>query len=192
MAQDQTLFLTQVAFVVVIAIPSVITIGVLVYIAWRFIPIMIRQMQHLIDNNSKLTEIAKQNADQIKATEDVLASIKPELVRQTNAIEAQTIEIKTQSIDFRSYQTLISDGLSNHSAQIESNTARVSSLELAMAALPAQILEAIRDELACTKILAEFQALRNEVTRAVFQQTKVTGTFPVVPNTTSFEPPSKP
>ena len=180
-ASDQTLFLTQVVFVVIIAIPSIVTIAVLVFVAVRFIPIMIRQMQQLVDNNAQLTKIAAQNADQNKATEITLSTITPELVRQTAAIETGNALIMTQGIDFRSYQTLVSDNLSNHSAQIETNTASISELQSALADLPSQIVKAIKDEITCETILNEFRNLRNEVSRAVFAQHRSTGTFPTVP-----------
>ncbi len=185
MTADQTLFLTQIAFVMIIAVPSVVTIGVLVFVAWRFIPIMIRQMQQLIDNNKQLTKIAEQNADQIKTTETTLASITPELVKQTTAIEQGNALIMSQGIDFRSYQTLVSDNLSNHSTQIEANTASISELQMALADLPSQIIKAIKDEMTCETILNEFRNLRNEVSRAVFAQRRSTGTFPLVPSTQS-------
>jgi len=190
MTIDQTLFLTQIAFIVIIAIPSIVTIAVMVGVAWRFLPVMVKQMQQLVDNNAQLTKIAKQNADQNSDTQQVLAGIQPELVKQTKAIEAGNTLISTQGIDFRSYQTLISDGMSNHTTQIEANTAKleayaasISLLQTTLAALPAQIVQAIQDEFTCETILNEFKNLRTEVSRAMFQQQRSTGSFPVVPPT---------
>lgn len=188
MGQDQSTLIAQIAFVVIIIIPALITVGLLVVVAWRFIPMMVKQMQQLIDNNAQLTKIAKQNADQFQTTQTTLASITPELVKQTKAIEAGNSLILTQGIDFRSYQTLVSDNLSHHTSQIDANTEKVnmaiasmSQLEITLANLPAQIVLAIQGELDCEKVLNEFRNLRTEVTRVMFQQQRSTGTFPAVP-----------
>lgn len=190
MTPEQVLQITQIAFVIILFIPSLITIAVLIVAAWKFLPVMVRQVQQLIDNNAQLAKIAKQNADQIATTEKTLANITPELVKQTQAIEAGNALILTQGIDFRSYQTLVSDSMSHTTTQVELNTLEIKTqnlkliaLEVALVALPSQIVEAIQDKFTCEAILGEFQTLRNEVTRAMFQQQRATGTFPVVPST---------
>jgi len=172
MTADQILQITQIAFVIILFIPSLITIGVLIVVAWKFLPVMVKQVQQLIDNNAQLTKIAKQNADQFSTTEKTLAGITPELERQTKAIEAGNSLILTQGIDFRSYQTLVSDNMSNHSAQIEA-------LKTAFDALPQRVLAAIDDSPKCQSILKEIQALRYEVGQVLNQQQakRATGTM---------------
>jgi predicted PurR-regulated permease PerM len=176
MTAEQILQITQIAFVIILFIPSLITIAVLIIVAYKFLPVMVRQVQQLIDNNSQLTKIAKQNADQIATTEQTMSGIKPELEKQTQAIEKGNSLILTQGIDFRSYQTLVSDNMSNHSSQIEA-------LKKAFDSLPQQVVAAIDDTLKCQGILKEIQALRYEVGLVLNQQQskKATGTFPIAP-----------
>lgn len=194
MGQSMTLdatTLTGVSFFIIILVPSFIAIGVISYLAIRFVPTMVKQMQQLTDNNAQLTKIAQQNATQFASTQSTLAAITPELVKQTHAIEDGNALIVTQGIDFRSYQTLVSDNLSHYGTQIDANTAKVDAalanvaqLQLTLAQLPAQIVLAVQNELDCESVLNEFRALRAEVTRAMFQQQRATGTFPSVPATT--------
>jgi len=190
---------TQITFVAIILIPAFVFLGAVVFVLWKILPVFIRQTQQLIDNNTELRKIAQQNADQIKTAEtalqentEALQKIQPELVRQTNAIENTNFEIKSQSLDFRNYQTLVSDGLSNHTSQIEANTKSIAELQTTFSTLPDQIVKAVRDELACQTILQEFQALRSEVTRIIRaqQDVRITGTLPVT-NPTTVPPTNK-
>lgn len=170
--------ITQIVFIALLLVPSLITLGGVIYAAVIVMPALLKQGQQLIDNNTNLTK-ATEN------TEKSLAGITPELVKQTNSIDKVVVEIRSQSLDFRNYQTLVSDGLTNHDAKIDANTLRLTKLELAFADLPKQIIAEIKDEFTCETILKEFQSLRAEVTRAIFQQQKTsTGTFPAVPKTT--------
>ncbi len=169
--------------VVIVAILALIIVGSVIFVIWKFVPIILKQVQQLIDNNSKLTNIAAQNADQAKLSELALEKNTSELVRQTNAIENTNIEIKSQSLDFRNYQTLVSDGLNNHTNQIEANTAIIAKFEATMVALPEQIRVMIDDRMKCEGLEQLIRALRTEVVQALSQQTltKRTGTQPVVP-----------
>lgn len=167
--------ITQILFWCLVGIPSVIVLGGVVYIAARVMPVILRQMQQLVDNNTQFAKIAKDNADG-------LGNVTSEIQRQTTAIETQTNEIKTQGFDFKSYQTLLSDGMHDHSQQIEANTTAISILRTGLENMPQLIILAIKDEMKCGELLVEFGLLRNEVTRAVFQQqARDTGTFRAVP-----------
>lgn len=182
--------LTGLAFIIIILVPSLAGLGMVAYLGIKFVPTSVKQMQQLTDNNAQLTKIAQQNADQFTSTTATLANITPELEKQTKAIERGNELILTQGIDFRAYQTLVSDNLSHHTTQIEANTGKVEAalqsvvrLETTLAALPTLIVEAIQNELECQTVLNEFRSLKMEVTRAMFNQQKATGTFPAVPST---------
>ncbi len=170
--------ITQIIFLALLFIPSLIVLGGVVYASAVVMPALLKQGQQLIDNNSQLTKVTGE-------TEKALAGITPELIKQTNSIDKVVVEIRSQTLDFRNYQTLVSDNMSNHDAKIDANTLRLTKLELAFADLPKQIIAEIKDEFTCETILKEFQSLRAEVTRALFQQQKTaTGTFPSVPKPT--------
>jgi hypothetical protein len=173
MSPDQSTLIAQIVFITVIVIPSITVTGVGVIIAIKVLPVMLRQAQQLIDNNTKLTRIAEQN-------ETALNANTAELVRQTIAIEKQTETVQTQSADFKSYQSLVNDGLTNYGIQIEANTAAIATLHMMLNNLPALIVSAIQDKLTCDKVLVEVQSLRTEVSKAVQQQVRSTGTTPAV------------
>lgn len=176
---------TILVFLAIILIPSLIALGGVIYVSTQLVPVFKRQSQQLIDNNTELTKLTRQNTDVAKQNADGLNSIKTELVKQTGAIENQTTQITTQGIDFRAYQTLVSDELDNYRNQIETNTSAIKDLYNLMEQMPQKIILGIQDKLTCNTVLAEFQVLRGEITRAMFQQqTRSTGTFPVaVPST---------
>lgn len=167
--------ITQLLFLALLVVPSLVVLGGVVYISATVMPIIIKQAQQLIDNNTQLAKIAKQSADGI-------GGMNIELHRQTAAIEQQTLEIKTQGFESKSYQSLLVDGMHNHDARIEANTTSIAALRLTLEQFsqnfPRLVVEAIKDELQCNTLLSEFQALRSEVSRAVFQQqARSTGTM---------------
>ena len=178
--------------VAVMAILCIILVIGIVVVIFKFAPIVLKQIQQLIDNNTQLTKIAEQNSNQVTLTEQAIQKNTSEMAKQTSAIEAQTTEIKTQSLDFRSYQILVSDGLANHSSQVESNTARVDAntamlerFEKTLNELPEQLRVLIDDKLKCSGIETSIQALRDEVVQLVAQQTKrATNTNAAVSNET--------
>lgn len=92
--------------------------------------------------------------------------------QQTASIEAQTSVVSAQSLDFRNYQTLVSDGLSNHSTQVENNTAVVAALKVSIDALNIQIREVLQDTLACASIELSINRLRDEVSDFLDKQSK--------------------
>ena len=199
MTPEQVLQLAQIAFVAILFVPSIVVIAIMIIVAWRVVPIVVRQSQQLIDNNAKLTKIVEQNEIKVAAIDkslDDLTGILPELTKQTTALGVQTNEIRTQTLDFRSYQTLVSDNMSHHTAQLENNTAKteantaevqantaiIMALKAAMDVLPGTLIAAVQDELSCAALLREFQAFRFEVTQILSKQFRVeTGTFPKVP-----------
>lgn len=155
--------INRILFVSMLIGPSLIILGAVVYLASRVMPVLLRQMQQLVDNNTQFAKIARDNAAG-------LGGVKL-------AIELQTNEIKAQGFDFKSYQTLVRDGMEDHSHQIEANTEKIeahtiaiSVLKTSLETMPALIVAAIKDEIKCGTLLSEFQSLRSEVTRAVFQQ----------------------
>lgn len=175
-----------------VAIAMILSLVIIVFsvlVIWKFGPIAFRQMQQLIDNNTKQTEISQQNANQIQTFGSALSNITPELVKQTTAIESQTSEIKIQRLDIRNYTTLMNDTVKNHSAQIEANTARLENYSMTLArfeatinALPDQIRAMINDQIKCTDIENAIRALRMEVIQIASQQNKrITATLPLVP-----------
>lgn len=178
--------ITQILFWFLVGIPSLIVLGGVVYLGIRVMPVLVRQMQQLVDNNTQFAKIAKDNADG-------LGSMTSELKRQTAAIELQTSEIKTQGFDFKSYQTLMNDGMDGHSQRIEANTLAISVLRTNLESMPGLIIGAIKDELKVSLLLGEIQSLRDEFNRAVFQQNaRDTGTFRTVTPATPPTPPALP
>lgn len=182
----------QIVFIALLVIPSLIVLGGVFYISIVGMPAVLKLAQQLIDNNKKLTEIAKQNVDQIKVTENSLGSITPELVKQTNAIDTQTIEIKGQRIDLKNYNTLVIDTVANHATHMEANTVMMAKFEAAMIkfdttmnGLPEQIRTMISDQIQCDDVLRSFNSLESYVKQIIFQQQrKSTGQFPAVPSST--------
>lgn len=178
--------LAQLVFIALIFLPCLVILAALVYFSVRVMPVVLRLVQRLSDNNEELTKLTKagaeQNAGQMNRLNSGLDGLTSELVKQTVAINTTNTVLTTQGIDFRNYQTLVSDGLSNHGMQIEANTTKLAALELSLSTLPEKIVEVIRDEAIFAPILVEFQKLRNEVNRAMFQQSaRITGTHPIVP-----------
>jgi len=110
---------TLVVFVALFAFVIVFGVGFLV---WKFVPVILRQIQQQLETNRKLTDIVEQNSEQSKLAMQSVRDNTSEMTRQTTAIEQQTIEIKTQSADLRNYQVLVSDNLSAHTDQLTENT----------------------------------------------------------------------
>lgn len=184
--------ITQIIFLALLFIPSLIVLGGVIYASVVVMPALLKQGQQLIDNNTNLTKVTEN-------TEKSLASITPELVKQTNSIDKVVVEIRSQSLDFRSYQTLVSDGLSNHTTQVEANTikleantAMLQKFETTINALPEQIRLMIDDKLACAGVEQAIRALRSEVIQLMTQQqlAKSTGTHPIVVPTNPTENPA--
>lgn len=180
----------QIVFIFLLMIPSLITLGGVMYLTVKITPVALRTVQKLSDNNEELTKISKQNSEQIGSLKGGLSDLKngiggmtSELVKQTAGIEGLTKQNRTQGIDFRAYQTLVSDGMRNTEEKVEANTAAIKQLYNLLEQMPQQIILGISDKLSCTTVLAEFQVLRGEITRAMFQQSsRKTGSFSTVPS----------
>jgi len=191
MSPEQAAQVAQAAFqaplnnlVAIVAILCICLVGSVIYIAFKFAPIILKQIQQQIDTNQRLTDIADQNTKQVTLNQQSVEKQTVEMSKQTVAIDAQTTEIKAQSLDFRNYQTLVSDNLSTHTTQIEANTASITSLRQAIDDLPKQVIAAVTDKLACEGILKEIQALRYEVSQVLIQQGKrATGSIQAVTST---------
>lgn len=185
MTPDQ---INQYLFIFMLIIPSLVMLGGVIYIAVTVTPIILKTAQQLGDNNAELTKVSKQNSEQIGNLKSSLGGIMPELVKQTGAFEEQTKAIKTQGFDFKSYQSLVSDGLHTQTQQLEANiakteanTAAINALRTTFENFPQQIIEAISDKALCAPLLSEFAALRADVSRAMFQQqARATGTIPAI------------
>lgn len=174
------------SLIAIIAIASLfvsfVVVGCVIFLAYKFGSPVVSQYQQQLDTNKRLTDIAEQNTKQVAIQQVAMEVQTAEMKKQTLAIDAQTVEIKTQSMDFRNYQTLVSDNMSAHDLKIEANTANILSLVALFDTLPQKIIEAIIDEMSCKAVLKEFQALRYEVTNVLSQmqakRVKDTGTFP--------------
>lgn len=189
--------ITQLIFLALLVIPSLITLGGVLYASLVVVPALLKQGQQLIDNNTQLTKVTE-------TTEKALVSITPELVNQTNAINAQTnkievtnTEIQGQRIDLKNYNALVIDTVANHATHLETNTAMMAKFEASMVRfetimndLPEQIQIMIEDRFKCDDVLNSFRALESYVKQIVFQQQRKTGSFPVVPTSTPTEKPS--
>lgn len=161
-----------VIIVALIALFIVLLVGVTI---WKVSPAIINLFKQLADNNSKLTDLSGQNSEQLRLVKETVQKNTDEMSRQTSAIEIQTVEIKTQSLDFRSYQTLVSDNLAAHTAQINANTTNIIDLKTSIDSLSEQIRTLIEDKIICASIVEAISKVREDVIIAIQQQKIATG-----------------
>lgn len=161
-----------VIIVALIALFIVLLVGVTI---WKVSPAIINLFKQLADNNSKLTDLSGQNSEQLRLVKETVQKNTDEMSRQTSAIEIQTVEIKTQSLNFRSYQTLVSDNLAAHTAQINANTTNIIDLKTSIDSLSEQIRTLIEDKIICASIVEAISKVREDVIIAIQQQKIATG-----------------
>lgn len=157
--------------VVLVALLIIVGIGFLV---WRFLPVIITQIQQQLDTNQHLTTIVGQNVEQIRLTTEALTVNTREVQKQTESIDRQTNVIESQGRDLRNYQTLVSDNLSAHTEQIAVNTRSIEvmrqQIEVKFADLSTQINSIIEDKKVCAGHEALIQQLRDDVINTIKQQ----------------------
>ena len=157
--------------VVLVALLIIVGIGFLV---WRFLPVIITQIQQQLDTNQHLTTIVGQNVEQIRLTTEALTVNTREVQKQTESIDRQTNVIESQDRDLRNYQTLVSDNLSAHTEQIAVNTRSIEvmrqQIEVKFADLSTQINSIIEDKKVCAGHEALIQQLRDDVINTIKQQ----------------------
>lgn len=157
--------------VVLVALLIIVGIGFLV---WRFLPVIITQIQQQLDTNQHLTTIVGQNVEQIRLTTEALTVNTREVQKQTESIDRQTNVIESQGCDLRNYQTLVSDNLSAHTEQIAVNTRSIEvmrqQIEVKFADLSTQINSIIEDKKVCAGHEALIQQLRDDVINTIKQQ----------------------
>ena len=161
-----------VIIVALIALFIVLLVGVTI---WKVSPAIINLFKQLADNNSKLTDLSGQNSEQLRLVKETVQKNTDEMSRQTSAIEIQTVEIKTQSLDFRSYQTLVSHNLAAHTEQINANTTNIIDLKTSIDSLSEQIRTLIEDKIICASIVEAISKVREDVIIAIQQQKIATG-----------------
>jgi len=187
--------------VVVMAIISIIAVIVAVvgigFLVWKFAPVIFKQIQQQIENNKQQTQINEQQAailerltSHSEKSEQTAEDNKLELVKQTSALNKIIDITQVQNIDFKAYQTLVSDNMANHSSQVAANTEKIGILNEKFDTISAniellsnQIRAILEDKVACASIEETLRTLKDEFTRFVAEQSKRgTGTFPIVPN----------
>lgn len=149
--------------VILLALIALVIVLLVGFAIWKVAPAVINLFKQQADTNSKLTQLVGQHSNQLTLAIDSVDKNTTEMVKQTSAIDAQTVEIKGQSLDLRNYQTLVSDNLSAHTEQIAVNTANIVELKASIDALPEQIRLVIEDKLACAGIEALINKLRDEI-----------------------------
>ena len=160
--------------VIVVALVSLVIILGVGFLIWRFLPMIIKQIQQQLDTNQHLTTIVGQNVEQIKLTTQALTSNTTEVQKVIVSIDRQTDVIKIQGRDLRNYQTLVSDNLSAHTEQIAANTRSIETIreqiEVNFKDLSTQINTIIEDKNVCAGHEALIQQLRAEVIGTIKQQ----------------------
>jgi uncharacterized membrane-anchored protein YhcB (DUF1043 family) len=160
--------------VIVVALVSLVIILGIGFLIWRFLPMIIKQIQHQLDTNEHLTIIVGQNVEQIKLTTQAVTSNTTEVQKVIVSIDRQTDVIKIQGRDLRNYQTLVSDNLSAHTEQIAANTRSIETMreqiEVKFTELSSQIETISEDKAVCAGHEALLRQLRNDVIDTIKQQ----------------------
>lgn len=114
---------------IIAVIVAVLGIGVLI---WKFAPVLFTQIKQTIENSRQQTEINKQQASILERltahsekSEKTAEDNNAELVKQTIVLNQLNDATKVQNIDFKAYQTLVSDNMANHSSQVAANTEKI-------------------------------------------------------------------
>jgi hypothetical protein len=131
----------------------VIGIGVLIS---KFGPMLYRLFKEQADTTARLTTLAEQNKVQSQVTITSIAENTVELKEQTAAI-------KLQGLDFRNYQTLVSDTMSDNSERMAQTTAEIKILRISIESLGQQIKDMLDDPPLCAHVEELFKTLKNEV-----------------------------
>lgn len=160
--------------VIVVALVSLVIILGIGFLIWRFLPIIIKQIQQQLDTNEHLTTIVGQNVEQIKLTTQAVTSNTLEAQKIIASIDRQTDVIQSQGRDLRNYQTLVSDNLSAHTEQIAANTRSIETIreqiEVKFTELSSQIETISEDKAVCAGHEALLRQLRNDVIDTIKQQ----------------------
>ncbi len=160
--------------VIVVALVSLVIILGIGFLIWRFLPMIIKQIQQQLDTNEHLTIIVGQNVEQIKLTTQAVTSNTDEARKITVSIDRQTTVIQRQGLDLRNYQTLVSDNLSAHTEQIAANTRSIETMreqiEVKFTELSSQIETISEDKAVCAGHEALLRQLRNDVIDTIKQQ----------------------
>lgn len=149
--------------IVIAVIIALLILGGTGFLIYRFLPQIFKQIQQQIDTNSKLTQLVEANKTQ---TEMAFGSIKSNTEaqkEQTRAILEQTSAIKTQDLDFRHYQTLVSDSLANQSTQIASVVSQLAELSVVVEDVVTSIRRLVEKPSDCATAEEIATALRTEI-----------------------------
>lgn len=176
-----------IVFGIIMALLIVFGVGFLI---WKFAPIILAQIQQLIENNTKLTKIAEQNSSQaaqnsqaIGANTQAINTLVGKTDEQTNMLSGLKGEVSKQTIglqDFTNFQKANNDQLAGLSEVVET---RFAALQSSMDNFGLELKAAIESKTVCVgheetmgKILLELVGLRtlyNSIKRS-------TGTFSAV------------
>lgn len=142
--------------VILVALFALIILLSVIYVAWKFAPVIFKQVQQQIETNAKLTEIVGQNSEQAKLNQETLAKNNDELVKQTASIDKLVTTTSLQGIDFKAYQTLVSGNMSNHTQEIVQ-------LRASIDALPEQVKQIVQDTIICSTVETIITSFRDEI-----------------------------
>lgn len=138
-----------IAFGIILSLVIVLGVG---FLAWKFVPVLLRQIQQQLETNAKLTKILEQNSNQA-----ILA--------------AQSVEKNTAET---AKQTAVIDA---HTTQLEANTATVAALKVSTETLTAstedlkkQVQTLIDDKAACAGIEETINQVKQEILQAMREQ----------------------
>jgi predicted PurR-regulated permease PerM len=133
------------------------------FIVWRFMPIILKQIQQLIDNNTQLTKLAERNADAAEKAQQTADTDAGELVKQTGLLTSTV----TLLSDFKNFQKLNNDQVADIgtkvetlSKSVEQNTESIAESIEIIKRVETKIDELTLKHLDCIDLKADIAALR--------------------------------
>lgn len=177
-----------IVFGILIALIIVVGVGVLI---WKFAPIILNQIQQLIENNTKLTKIAEQNSSQAVANSEAINkntmainTLVGKTDEQTHMFSGVRSDVSDMTIglkDFTNFQKTNNEQIVGLTEAVES---RFDALQGSMDKFSKDLMTAIENNTVCAgheetmgKILLEIVGLRTYLNGSM---KRATGTLPAV------------
>jgi hypothetical protein len=156
-----------VVFGIIVALLIVLGSGFLV---WKFMPIILNQIQQLINNNTKLTELAEKTAAQAEKAQQSADKNAVEMVKTNSLLTDQNVLLT----DFKNFQKLNNDQTADVGKKVETLTTTVDKIPESITSLKADITaridqisekldELLKDRADCTGFKAEWDTFRRDV-----------------------------
>lgn len=132
-----------------------------------FLKTVIGDESPLVQAQKKVASILEKSEERSEQRTVALESLGEKTDTQTAAINNQTRVIEVQNLNHNSYQTLVSDNLSDVAAKTEANTASIEAfktdMSLRMDHMSEQIEEILKDRSDCAGFRTEWRAFREDV-----------------------------